>query len=213
MKDENEALISPTDEERLELLERSALPSRVSNLLRDSIVSGRIPPGTRLIERQLAEELKISRVPIREALIQLEIEGLIASRHNGRYVIEISEKDIHQLYEVRLALEKLAVNLAAQNTTPERAEELRSKMQAMKEASARKDITSYVRNDFEIHQLIWNHAENHYLNDALKTLAGPIYMFIADNSSFFGWEQTLELHEELVESINSGDIQAAEASI
>lgn len=213
MKDKNDALISPTDQERLQLLERKALPDRVSNLLRDSIVNGRIPPGTRLIERQLAKDLQISRVPIREALIQLEIEGLVTSRHNGRYVIEISERDIHQLFEVRLALERLAVKLATQNTTPERAKELRSKMQAMRNAGARNDIATYVRNDFEIHQLIWDQAENHYLNDALKTLTGPIYMFITNNSGFFGWEETLDLHEDLIESINSGDPQAAEESI
>jgi len=213
MPDNNHTVISPTDQEKLQLLGRSALPDRISNLLRNSIVNGRIPPGTRLIERQLAEDLNISRVPIREALIQLEIEGLITSRHNGRYVIEISEKDIHQLFEVRLALEKMAVILATQNTSPERAKDLRERMQAMRDASARKDITSYVEHDFEIHQLIWHQAENHYLKDALKTLIGPIYMFIVDNSSFFGWEETLELHEDLITSINSGDVHAAEESI
>ena len=99
------APLLPTAEEKLQLLERSGLPERISGLIRDSIVNGRIRPGTRLVERQLASSLGISRVPVREALIQLEQAGLVVSRPNGRYVLEIGEQDIKQLFEVRRALE------------------------------------------------------------------------------------------------------------
>ena len=207
------APLLPTAEEKLQLLERSGLPERISGLIRDSIVNGRIRPGTRLVEQQLASSLGISRVPVREALIQLERAGLVVSRPNGRYVLEIGEQDIQQLYEVRLALERLAVERAAQNMTPERAGALRGKLNQMSEATAHEDLSGYVQADFEVHLLIWRQADNPHLLNALRTLAGPIYMFIANNSGFSGWDQTLDVHEDLVESVTAGDAARSVASI
>lgn len=205
----DDLFILPADQEKLLHLERTVLMDRISDLLRDNIVNGHIRPGTRLIERQLAELLGISRVPVREALIQLEQEGLIISRPNGRYVIELSEQDIAKLYEVRHALEKLAVELAAQNTSAERASALREKLKEMREAIAQQDLSLYVKKDFEIHRLIWRQADNPYLLAVLRTLTGPIFMFMADNASHFGWEQTLDLHQNLIDCINSGDTRTA----
>lgn len=204
--------ILPSEEEKLTLLEPKALSDRVSDLVRDSIVTGRLRPGTRLVEQKLAEGLSVSRVPVREALIRLEREGLIVSRPNGKYVAELREQDFPKLYAVRSALERLAVELATMTTSPERASALRRRMEEMKEAGARQDAGSYIKNDFELHQLIWLQADNRYLLDTLRTLTGPIYMFIADNAALFGWEETLELHEDLVDSINSGDTVRALAS-
>jgi len=204
--------ILPTDQERLTLLEPKALPDRVSDLFRDSILTGRLRPGTRLVEQKLAERLSMSRVPIREALIKLEKEGLIVSRPNGKYVVELGEQDFPKVYAVRSALERLAVELATKSVSRERASALRRRMEQMKEAGARQDAGSYIKYDFELHQLIWQQSDNHYLLDALRTLTGPIYMFIADNATHFGWGETLELHEDLVNSIVSGDTARALAS-
>ncbi len=201
--------VLPTEEEKSSLLERNLLVDRTCELLRDYIISGRIPPGTRLVERQLAEQLGISRVPVREALIQLEKDGLIISKPDGRYVIELTEQDIHKLYEVRRVLERLAVELATQNTSPERADALRNKLQDMQQAVARQDRSAYVRNDIEIHRLIWSQANNPYLFDLLRTLTGPIFMFVADNANVIGWDEAFELHEDLIGSINAGDVRAA----
>lgn len=207
--DDHKPSMSLTEQEKQSLLERNILMDRITELLRDYIVDGRIRPGTRLVERQVAEQLGISRVPVREALIQLEKEGLITSRPAGRYVIELSEQDIHKLYQARRVLERLAVELAAQNTTPEHAKTLQNKLQEMRDAVARQDRGAYVRDDVEIHRLIWGQAKNPYLLHALRTLTGPIFMFIANNADIFGWDQTLKLHEDLVTSINSGDMSAA----
>jgi DNA-binding GntR family transcriptional regulator len=209
MRESDTRIITPSLEEKQFILERNLLVDRITGLLWDHIVHGRIRPGTRLVERQLADELGISRVPVREALIQLEKEGLIVSRPNGRYVIELSEGKINKLYAVRRVLERLAVELATQNTSPEYANALENKMQEMREAVARQDLSAFTRNDFEIHSSIWRQANNPYLLDVLRTLTGPIYMFIADNAAQFGWEETLELHENLINCINSGNTQAA----
>jgi DNA-binding GntR family transcriptional regulator len=213
MRESGHPIISPSLEEKQFVLERNLLVDRITGLLWDYIVHGRIRPGTRLVERQLADELGISRVPVREALIQLEKEGLIVSRSNGRYVIELSEEEINKLYAVRRVLERLAVELATQNTSPEYAKALENKVHEMQEATARQDRGAYVRNDFEIHRLIWSQANNPYLLEVLRTLTGPIYMFIADNAAHFSWEETLELHENLIDGINSGDVRAAREAL
>ncbi len=97
-------------------LGRVFLKDQVNDLLRDMIISGRFPPGTKLIEREIADYLGVSRAPVRDALLQLEKGRLwLSINRNGRYVIELSERDIRELYQVRNALEKLAVELATQN--------------------------------------------------------------------------------------------------
>lgn len=209
----NSPLLLPTQDEKLYLQERNLVPDRITQLLWDSILEGRIRPGTRLVERQLASQLGISRVPVREALIQLEKDGLIVSKSDGRYVIELNEQEIGKLYQVRRVLEGLAVELAAQNTSPERADVLRNKLQVMREAVAREDRIAYVRNDIELHRLIWGQANNPYLLELLRTLTGPIYMFVADNANTIAWEVAFELHENLIGAVNAGDVDIAREQV
>ena len=89
--------------------------------------------------------------------------------------------------------------------TPERAGALRGKLNQMSEATAHEDLSGYVQADFEVHLLIWRQADNPHLLNALRTLTGPIYMFIANNLGFSGWDQTLDVHEDLVECVTAGD--------
>src|SRR3954464_8265038 len=98
-------------------LDRNSLKDQSTELLRTYIIGGRIPPGTKLAERELADLLGISRMPARDALMDLEREGLVVSKPNGRYVIEVSQQDVQNLLQVRLELERLAVTLAAQHTS------------------------------------------------------------------------------------------------
>ncbi len=208
----------PTDEERVQLFERTGLAVNVSTLIRDSILSGRLRPGTRLVEHELARSLGISRVPVREALIQLELAGLVVARPNGRYVLEIGERDIEQLYEVRLALERLAVAEAVRNVTPERVAALRRALRAMDEATAHHDLGAHVQADFELHELVWRQADNPHLLTALRTLAGPIYMFMANDPPSHEarpayWAELFDVHARLIEAIAAGHEARAVASI
>lgn len=87
---------------------------RVYDAIRLAVVEGRYPPGMRLVEQRLAEELDVSRTPIREALRRLEAEGLIVvERHRGAQVRELSPHEIGDLYDVRARLEAYAAELAA----------------------------------------------------------------------------------------------------
>lgn len=194
-------------------LERSLLRDQAIDLLRDHIVSGHIPPGTKLVEREVAKLLGISRAPARDALLELEKEGLIVTGPHGRHVIKLTERDVRELYQVRLALESLAVRLAAQNTCSQNQAALAVKLDAMRTAVAQGDRARHVAADVEMHLLVWKQARNGHLWRMLNSMVGPIFMFVANNADGFDWQETLALHQELVGFINSGDAVSAAKSI
>lgn len=195
-------------------LDRNSLKDQSTELLRASIISGRIPPGTKLAERELADLLGISRMPARDALMDLEHEGLVISKPNGRYVIELSKADVQNLFQVRLELEKLAVTLAAQHRSPEHCAILQANLQKMQAAIAHSNREAYVRSDLEAHELIWQQARNPYLLKMLHSIIGPIFMFIASHTdSQTDWHETLQFHKDLAAAICDGDAVRAQQSI
>ena len=194
-------------------LVRKSLKDQATELLRDYIVGGSTPPGTKLVEREVAELLGISRAPVRDALMELEKEGLIVTKSSGRHVIELTEQDVRELYQVRLVLERLAAELAAQNTGPENRTALTAKLEAMRAAVAQGDRAKHVAADVEMHWLVWRQADNKHLLRMLSSMIGPVFMFVANNASAFDWQETLALHEDLTEAVNCGDPVAAAKSI
>src|SRR5215212_5438146 len=163
------SLLNQGDNHQLRL-DRNSLKDQSTELLRSYIISGRIPPGTKLAERELAHLLGISRMPARDALMDLEREGLVVSKPNGRYVIELSQTDVQNLLQVRLELEKLAVTLAAQHTSPVYQAALEANLQQMRAAIQQNDRNAYVKSDLEAHQLIWQQAHNPYLLKMLHSI-------------------------------------------
>jgi GntR family transcriptional regulator, trigonelline degradation regulator len=108
-------------------IERAAAPLRrqVQDQLRQAIIVGQLPPGARLVERELIALLKVSRTVIREALRQLESEGLVATVANkGPIVRELSATEAKDLYSIRAVLEGLAARLFVENATGEQQQEL-----------------------------------------------------------------------------------------
>ena len=97
-----------------------SLSSRVFRILRENILSGKYAPDEELKEKTIGEELGVSRTPVREALRQLELEGLVTIIPNkGAYVVGISRKDIRDIYEIRSRLEGLCAKWAAEHITKE----------------------------------------------------------------------------------------------
>jgi DNA-binding GntR family transcriptional regulator len=193
--------------------ERNLLKDQIVDALRDRILSGLIPPATPLSERELAEQLGVSRIPVRDALIQLEGEGLIVSKSNGRSVIQLTKQDIEQMYQVRVVLERLAARLAALNATEEQHCALLQKSTAMADAVARRDPRAYQRSDMEIHRLIWQASANQHLVKTLHGMVGPIFMLMARHVTHYDWAETHHLHVDLIQRIVEGDPDAAEASM
>jgi DNA-binding GntR family transcriptional regulator len=189
--------------------ERSLLSDRAIELLHRKIITGQLPPGTRLVEREIADLLGISRAPVRDALMQLEKEGLVVTKSDARYVVELTERDVRELYQIRHVLEQLAVELAARNSCPENRQALDISLGKMKEAVAKHNSLLYSETDVQMHRLIWQQADNPHLLNVLNTMVGPIFMFVANNVSRYMWEETYAWHRDLVTAINSGDAPSA----
>lgn len=150
------------------------------------------------------------RGPARDALLRLETEGLVLNRGAGRYVLELNEHDIRELYHVRRALERLAVQGATRRVSPESRALLSAGLEETREAVSKDDRVAYIESDVRTHQLIWRQAGNSYLARTLDVIAGPIFVFVSASArQFHDFEQTLAAHEELVAAMNRGNAEEA----
>ena len=145
-------------------IKRTLLKPQIVDWLRSRIIFGHIPPGTGLVERELAEALHCSRLPVREALLELEKEGLVISTvGNRRCVITLTAHDITELYEVRLRLETLAVERAARHASPANQTQLDAAFAAMERAYRERDAAGFTRADVNLHVTVWQQANNRHL--------------------------------------------------
>jgi DNA-binding GntR family transcriptional regulator len=192
-------------------LDRNLLKDRAAEMLRDYIGSGRIPEGTKLTEREVSRLLGISRMPAHEALTILEAEGLVVSRPDGRYVIELTEKDVRDLYALRCTLEQLAVELAAANASPRNRAALQTRLQALEEAVSSGNPKACTKCDMALHRAIWQQAENPHLLRVLDSVLGAIFV-LADRVKLYGsedFERMLIGHRKLVELVSAGEGKGA----
>ena len=113
------------------------LREQVAERMRMAIATGRLPPGARLIERELCEMMGVSRTSLREALRELQADGLITNQHNKRLsVAVVTRGDAESIYEVRAVLEGLAARLFARNATTEQMAALRKSVERLAEVYA-----------------------------------------------------------------------------
>jgi DNA-binding GntR family transcriptional regulator len=188
-------------------LDRNLLKDRAAELLRDYISTGRIPEGTKLTEREVSRLLGISRMPAHEALTILEAEGLVISRSDGRYVIELTEKDVRDIHALRCVLERLAVELAAANTSPANRAALHASLHQLQEAVASGDPGACTKCDMALHRTIWQQADNAHLLRVLDSVLGAIFV-LADRVKVYGKEDLTRMlggHRKLVALICAGD--------
>ena len=152
----------------------TTLKSVVVAKLRHAILSGQYNPGDRLNEAKLAHEFNTSRIPIREALIQLQESGLLMN-HEGRglCVTKLNEEDIRRINSVRLIMETEAVWLARKNMTPQLAAQLEDVLGRME--AAHDLLVEVAPMDIEFHRLIWAASGNPYLARTLDSLVAQLF--------------------------------------
>ncbi|MBM3736041.1 MAG: GntR family transcriptional regulator [Acidobacteria bacterium] len=158
----------------------------VAELLAKEILQGRILPGRRLNESQLARDLDISRAPIREALQQLQEQGLVMNLpRRGMFVVHLEMEDIRKINHVRVVLEAEALRQAQASLTAAGWARLSAVLRRL-EACKGPGITQ-VRLDQEFHRTIWSLTGNEYLERTLNGLVAPVFangaLQVADSSS------------------------------
>lgn len=165
--------------ERLEENPFTKLNDVVYEHLREQIISLHYEPGTRLVESQLAEELNVSRSPVKAALLRLEEENLVAQEPGKSPIVApIRYEDCLMLLEARRGIEGQAAYLAADRITDEELEELKRAIQGMKRADQEGDPIRCARNDAKFHQLVMDAARNKYLQEAFAPMQGNISRYL-----------------------------------
>src|SRR5690242_7991024 len=160
----------------LTLPPKRTLAEDVTDQIRDAIFRGHFAPGQRLSEEQLAKTLGVSRGPIREAFVRLEREGLIASQANRRSIVaQLSRRDLEEVYTIRLALERLAVQYAVHAATAEDFAAMEANTAALNGALAR-GITEQeaATLDVSFHDLLYQASRHRHVQQAWAAIRSQV---------------------------------------
>ncbi len=184
----------------------------VSEALREAITTGILKPGERLMEIQMAEELGVSRTPVREAIRRLELEGfLVMVPRRGTYVSDLSIKDINEVFEIRTALDVLAAGLAAERITEEELEQMERLLVTIGEYIDNGQADKIVDADTEFHDVLYRASRNDRLVGIISNLREQITRFRSISMAYPGrLKNTLEEHRRLVEAIAQRDPELAQ---
>jgi len=184
----------------------------VFQTLREAILKRVLKPGERLMENQLADEMGVSRTPVREAIRKLELEGfVVVFPRKGAYVSEVSYKDVHEVYEIRAALESLACGLAAERVTPDEIEEMQRYLVEESEYLYNDDFLLTVNTDVYLHALIYNAARNEKISSLISKLKDQVFRLRSTSILLPGRKkESLLEHQEVIEAISRGNVELAQ---
>ncbi len=179
--------------------------------LKRQIMIGEIPPGTRMMEVELAEDMGVSRTPIREAIRKLEKEGLVSIEpRRGAYASDISIKDMVDVLEVREFLEGMAAGLAAKKINDEEIETLKKATATYKKAVENGNTEEIIKEDELFHKLIVDCSGNKTLiqmiNQVQELALRFRYIYYEDFSRYRNMPYE---HQEILDAILSGDSEKA----
>lgn len=185
----------------------------VFEALREAIISGELKSGERLMEVQLAEEMGVSRTPVREAIRKLELEGLVAMvPRKGAYVSGMSLKDAIDVFEIRESLEGLAAGLAAERITEEELADLKEVLEEMALAVKKTDVETLIKKDAEFHQIMFTASRNGRLAQTINNLREHIERFRVQSFSNPARVTTfLKEHRKIYDALAHRDIEKSEA--
>jgi DNA-binding GntR family transcriptional regulator len=155
------------------------LSEAVVDRLREAIVRGLLPPGDRLREEQLAEALGVSRGPIRNALLQLEREGMVVRRPNrGAMVAQLSRTDLEEVYSLRVAIEPVACAWATRNAVPPDLEKMQAIIGSYSKLTTKVTVQEAADADLGFHDVIYAAARNKRLLRLWQDLRPQVYVFL-----------------------------------
>ncbi len=188
------------------------LRKQVYKVLREAILKGELMIGEKITEMEIADELSVSRTPVREAFRMLEQEELInIIPQQGVFVAGVeTEKEIDDIFQLRAELEGLAAYLAAEKINEEQKELLKEYTKELEECIKNNDQRGCIRVDIAFHRIIKEASNNKWLEKFLDTLFEQATRFRSSSFSRKGrMEEFLSEHMELADAINGGDSDRA----
>ncbi|MBX3080565.1 MAG: GntR family transcriptional regulator [Anaerolineae bacterium] len=198
------------------LVGSSNLSEQTASILRDAIKSGEIEPNTHLVEQDIANQLGISRIPVRKAIETLIEERLVVKdAHKGAFVHPYSKKELEEVYSIRILLEHVVVERVLANWSAERYEQLKTLVDRMAEVDASTQKQSLDDLDTLFHETLWAMAEHNILAELLAELRSRshIFYFLREQSYFTENVGFLDSHRSLLAALNSGSVAEAKAEM
>lgn len=188
---------------------------QVYQILRNDICSGKYEPGFWLQEKELAEELGVSRSPVREALRQLVSDGLVVEVPNkGVFVKEFTPRDIDEIFDMRVMLESYGIQKSRRNLTTVRRQHLFELLEQMEKTYAAGDMEGYVRADEEFHIRLVELGGNSLVESTYDRVRSMNQQFrVLSLSSHQRFDESMEEHRKLIHALAVSDIPTAEATL
>jgi DNA-binding GntR family transcriptional regulator len=192
-----------------------SLKDRVYAAIKDAILSVRLRPGTPLVEAQLAEELGVSKTPVRAALEELEREGFVMRiLFKGTYVTEVTVKDLMEIFQLRAVLEGLAARIATPLFFPEELDQIARNLTASEAALAGGDLARCSELGKTLHDAIINKADNQRLMLITRNLDDHIQRFRAISDQVSGrLNKSVREHRRILDALHRRDPAAAEQAM
>ena len=188
-----------------------SLAEVVTDRLREDIVGGRHELGAALRETTLARDLGVSRTPIREALMRLEMEGLVViAPPRGASVFLPSKKELEDICDFRVSLESSALTFAVKRDRPRIAQALQDIVDRMAERCERNDTAGYLDLDTRFHATIFEQCDNSYLSDAYQLIAAKTAALrnrLGDHPKHIA--KSFPEHQQIAAAVAAGDIPEA----
>jgi DNA-binding GntR family transcriptional regulator len=186
------------------------IEAQATDALRDSIVSGAIPPGARITEIQISQQMELSRATVRTALHQLAKEGLLTLvPYTGWKVVSLSAHDVWELYTLRSAVERLAAQLVASAITPAKIARLDDAFDALVQACKRGTPGRIAEADFGLHKTIITLADHNRLASQYALIEQQTRMYIRSSDALIPTaKKIIDQHRPIVDAIRAGDADA-----
>lgn len=191
------------------------LRERIVDFIKDSVVSGRLKPGERVPEQEIAESFGISRTPIREAFRQLESEGFITvTPRKGAVVSPITDKDVSEFYEIKSLLEGYAASLACGKLTPKDIKRLETLNAQMVRHAEKEDVKAFFRLDNQFHATFLTSCGNDKLCAMVNQLVQQFERFRITALSVPGrMAESVRQHREIIEAFRNGNSSLVEGLV
>ena len=191
------------------------LRDMVFDVLMSAIMQGQLSPGERLLEVQLADEMGVSRTPVREAIRRLELEGFVVMvPRKGAYVAGLSINDVEEVYEIRTVLETLAVRLAAQRMQPADYAQLDELSEKMRATWQEGNVDNWVSLDASFHELLYKFSRNERLVAMMNNIMEQLSRYrIISLANVEVRHNSLSEHQELIEALKRHDSEAEATAV
>lgn len=201
--------------EMAEIIEHVGLAEKVYEKIKDKILEENLAPNTRLISDQLAEEMGVSRTPVKEALLRLEKEGFVHSvPRSGTYVNRFTPEEMEEIYDIREVLEGVAARMAAISPDPDLLEKMRQACEDYKLGIKQKNVNLCVESDLLFHKLLVKASDSKKLAETLEGFHIQSISIAKRGASYWTYAPTyLDEHCSVLDLISQRKGKSAEKKI